>query len=107
MSNAVITVDPSWIERAHPATIVGVKTKVLVPEELLASKLFVGTGRFVQRMPGTASENQRHAGLMSLIVLRSFFVGGSTADENSSHRRFALRALKPSHFARSTQQGAR
>jgi hypothetical protein len=41
MSNAVITVDPSWIERAHPATIVGVKTKVLAPEELLASKLFV------------------------------------------------------------------
>ena len=41
MSNAVITLDPSWIERAHPATIVGVKTKVLAPEELLASKLFV------------------------------------------------------------------
>src|SRR5712692_4216080 len=41
MSNAVITVDPSWIERAHPATMVGVKTKVLAPEELLASKLFV------------------------------------------------------------------
>lgn len=41
MSNAVITVDPSWIERAHPAIMVGVKTKVLAPEELLASKLFV------------------------------------------------------------------
>jgi hypothetical protein len=41
MSNAVITVDRSWIERAHPATIVGVKTNVLAPEELLASKLFV------------------------------------------------------------------
>jgi hypothetical protein len=41
MSNAAITVDPSWIERAHPATIVGVETRVLAPEELVASKLFV------------------------------------------------------------------
>src|SRR5438093_6780212 len=41
MSNAVITVDASWIERAYPATIVGVQTRVLAPEELLASKLFV------------------------------------------------------------------
>jgi hypothetical protein len=41
MSNAVVRVDPSWIERAHPATVVGVKTRVLAPEELLVSKLFV------------------------------------------------------------------
>lgn len=41
MSNGVLAVDASWIERAHPATVVGVKTKVLAPEELLASKLFV------------------------------------------------------------------
>ena len=41
MSNAVITVDASWIERAYPATIVEVQTRVLAPEELLASKLFV------------------------------------------------------------------
>jgi len=41
MSNGVLAVDPSWIARAHPAEIVGVKTRVLAPEELLASKLFV------------------------------------------------------------------
>src|SRR6516165_9621717 len=41
MSNAVLAVDASWTERAHPATVVGVETKVLAPEELLASKLFV------------------------------------------------------------------
>jgi hypothetical protein len=41
MSNALMTVDQSWIERAQPAMIVGVKTRVLAPEELLASKLFV------------------------------------------------------------------
>lgn len=41
MSNAVVVVEPSWIERARPATIVGVQTRVLAPEELLASKLFV------------------------------------------------------------------
>jgi hypothetical protein len=41
MSNALITVDQSWIDRAQPAMIVGVKTRVLAPEELLASKLFV------------------------------------------------------------------
>jgi hypothetical protein len=41
MSNAVITVDLSWIELAHPAMIVDVPTRVLAPEELLASKLFV------------------------------------------------------------------
>jgi hypothetical protein len=41
MSNGVVAVDELWIERAHPATVVGVPTKVLAPEELLASKLFV------------------------------------------------------------------
>ena len=41
MSNAVITVDTSWIELAHRAKIVGIPTRVLAPEELLASKLFV------------------------------------------------------------------
>ena len=41
MSNGVIVVDPSWIERAHPAEIVGIKTRVLAPEELLCSKIFV------------------------------------------------------------------
>jgi hypothetical protein len=41
MSNAVIHVDASWIARAHPAEVMGVLTRVLAPEELLASKLFV------------------------------------------------------------------
>lgn len=41
MSNGVLAVDASWIERAHPATVFGVKTRVLAPEELLTSKLFV------------------------------------------------------------------
>jgi predicted nucleotidyltransferase len=41
MSNAVITVDDSWIARASPAVVVGVETKVLGAEELIASKLFV------------------------------------------------------------------
>jgi hypothetical protein len=41
MSNAVIVVESSWIERAYPATIFGVRTRVLAPEELITSKLFV------------------------------------------------------------------
>jgi len=41
MSNAVIAVDDSWIARAQPAKVCGVDTRVLAPEELLASKLFV------------------------------------------------------------------
>jgi len=41
MSNAVITVDQSWIDRATPFDMVGVHTRVLWPEELIASKLFV------------------------------------------------------------------
>lgn len=41
MSNGVITVDPGWIERSQPAEIIGVQTRVLGPEELIASKLFV------------------------------------------------------------------
>ncbi len=41
MSNAVITVDLSWISRAGPTEVFGVPTYVLAPEELIASKLFV------------------------------------------------------------------
>lgn len=41
MSNAVLTVQDSWIERAKPAMIEGIESRVLAPEELLASKLFV------------------------------------------------------------------
>ncbi|MBZ5653185.1 MAG: nucleotidyltransferase family protein [Acidobacteriia bacterium] len=41
MSNAVIRVDRSWIERARPAMVLDVRARVLAAEELLASKLFV------------------------------------------------------------------
>lgn len=41
MSNAVIIVEDSWIERAKPAVIHGVTTRVLAAEELIASKVFV------------------------------------------------------------------
>ncbi len=41
MSNAALIVTDSWITRARPATVVGIKTKILAAEELLASKLFV------------------------------------------------------------------
>jgi hypothetical protein len=41
MSNAVIVVDGSWIERGAPAVVLGVETRVLAAEELLVSKLFV------------------------------------------------------------------
>lgn len=41
MSNAAIVVEDSWIARAQPAVIYDVETRVLAPEELIASKLFV------------------------------------------------------------------
>lgn len=41
MSNGVFAVDPSWIERAYPAMVCGVASRVLAPEELIVSKLFV------------------------------------------------------------------
>jgi len=41
MSNGLITVQDSWIERARPAVIYDVETRVLAPEELVASKIFV------------------------------------------------------------------
>jgi predicted nucleotidyltransferase len=41
MSNAVITVDLSWVERGRRALVLGVPTRVLAAEELFASKLFV------------------------------------------------------------------
>jgi hypothetical protein len=41
MSNGVITVDDSWVERAHPARVCGVDSRVLAPEEMIVSKLFV------------------------------------------------------------------
>jgi hypothetical protein len=41
MSNALIVVDQSWIDRSVPCVVMGVETKVLGAEEILASKLFV------------------------------------------------------------------
>jgi hypothetical protein len=49
MSNAVITVDQSWIDRSSPCVVLGVKTRVLAAEELIASKLFVN---FRERFDG-------------------------------------------------------
>jgi len=49
MSNAVITVDQSWIDRGSPCVVLGVPTRVLAPEELIASKLFVN---FRERFDG-------------------------------------------------------
>lgn len=41
MSNAAIIVQDSWVAHSKPAKVYGVQTRVLAPEELLASKLFV------------------------------------------------------------------
>ena len=41
MSNATISVEESWIRNARPASVLGIETRVLAPEELLVSKLFV------------------------------------------------------------------
>lgn len=41
MSNGIINVEDSWIQRARPSMVYGVETRVLAPEELVASKIFV------------------------------------------------------------------
>src|SRR5438093_5663370 len=41
MSNAVIVVDDSWMKRTQPTVIAGVRSQIISPEDLLASKLFV------------------------------------------------------------------
>jgi predicted nucleotidyltransferase len=41
MSNAVVVVDQSWIDRGLECEFLGVPVKVLAPEELIVSKLFV------------------------------------------------------------------
>jgi predicted nucleotidyltransferase len=41
MSNAVIVVDDSWMERALPAVIAGVQSQIISAEDLVSSKLFV------------------------------------------------------------------
>jgi hypothetical protein len=49
MSNGVIRVDDSWIQRAFPEKVLGVASRVLAPEELIASKVFVN---FRERFDG-------------------------------------------------------
>jgi hypothetical protein len=49
MSNAIITVDQSWIDRSSDTIVLGVPTRVLAAEELIASKLFVN---FRERFDG-------------------------------------------------------
>ena len=49
MSNAIITVDESWVERGSDTVVLGVPTRVLRAEELIASKLFVN---FRERFDG-------------------------------------------------------
>lgn len=49
MSNAVITVDQSWIDRGAESMVLGVRARVLAAEELIASKLFVN---FRERFDG-------------------------------------------------------
>lgn len=49
MSNGVLAVDRSWIQRAHRSYALGVQTLILAPEELIASKLFVS---FRERFDG-------------------------------------------------------
>lgn len=41
MSTGTVAVDQSWIDRGSPSELFGVSVKVLGPEELIASKLFV------------------------------------------------------------------
>jgi hypothetical protein len=41
MSNAVIVVDDTWMERTLPAVVAGVPSRIISVEDLLASKLFV------------------------------------------------------------------
>jgi hypothetical protein len=94
MSNAVITVDESWITNSYPGNILGVPVRLLAPEELLVSKLFV-TRR--ERFDGAdiahiiyASEGKldwerilKHAGehweilFWSLVLFRYVYPGNS------------------------------
>src|ERR1700737_4788081 len=41
MSNAVMQVDQSWIDRGTSSEVLGIPARVLAPEELIASKIFV------------------------------------------------------------------
>lgn len=41
MSNGVYWVTPSWIERAHSGVVLGHRHRILAPEEMILSKIFV------------------------------------------------------------------
>lgn len=41
VGNATLTVEQSWIDRAHEDEVLGIRCKVLSAEEMIASKLFV------------------------------------------------------------------
>jgi hypothetical protein len=41
MSNAVIRVDQTWIDRAQPSKVLDIPTRILSAEEFIASKIFV------------------------------------------------------------------
>ena len=49
MSNAVVRVEQSWLDRGFASEVLGVPVRVLAPEELIASKVFVG---FRERFDG-------------------------------------------------------
>ena len=49
MSNAVIRADQSWVDRGFDSEVLDVPAKVLAPEELIASKIFVA---FRERFDG-------------------------------------------------------
>ncbi|HXB21610.1 MAG TPA: nucleotidyltransferase [Candidatus Solibacter sp.] len=49
MSNAVVRVDYCWIKRANLSQVLGLPVRVLAPEELIASKIFVA---FRERFDG-------------------------------------------------------
>lgn len=50
MGNAALIVDESWIDRSVGAVVLGIACKVLAPEEMIASKVFVA---FRERFDGS------------------------------------------------------
>jgi len=88
MSNGIMTVDQSWIERSSPATILDVKTRVLAAEELLASKLFV---QFRERYDGADIVHIIYATRGSLDWKRILSLAGE-------HRELLLSILVLFHY---------
>ena len=77
MSNGLIVVEDSWIERAHPAVVYGVTTRVLAPEELVASKLFGTHGEFDWRREMELVGEHWEMLLWSLVLFRYVYPGQS------------------------------